>query len=283
MKKNAPIGKVLVCGAAAAALLTPASNALAYTLVDGSSSAEFDPTSASGMTSWIVGGANHLTSQSFWTRTQLDTQEYPLSAYNISSSQVDANTVTANYSASTGAYAYSAKVTYDLFSLGASQAQIQESIYLKNLGAEPITLSFYQYNNFDLGANGGGDYGRILTNSSGMFSVAQSVEPGVSSILEDAEVQVNPASVNAQVAYFDTILSTLTDGDVDPLSNYVGPLGPGNIEFAFQWNFTLAPGEDTTISKLKTLDVTLIPEPTTASLAMAALGLLAVRKFRNRR
>jgi hypothetical protein len=276
---NRSIKGAVVCTIAVVALTQFQGSALAYTLTNGTSSADYDPAALGGMTSWVVGGADHLASQTFFVRTGADSRELGLYEIYQTSSQPAANQVVANFGVG-GQYGIT--ITYELQNISAVKAQIQESITLKNLSGSSLDLSFFQYNNFDLGANGGGDYGRILSNGTGLYSIAQSVEPGVSSILEDGEVQVNPGSVMAQVAYFDTILSILTNGDIDNLNNSVGPEGPGNIEFAFQWNYTLDPLQETTISKLKTLDVTLIPEPTSAALALLGLGVLSRGMRKNR-
>lgn len=272
------IGKAALCGIFAAAFSTTLTQAQPYTLTDGSSFAIYDPTSVGGMTNWTVGGANQLASQSFWVRTGSDTRELSLDEIYQSSGG------SGNYAqASFGVDGlYSIGISYTLTELAADSAQIVESISIQNISGSPLTLSFFQYNNFDLADDMSGDYVRILTDGNSSYSVAQQVQPGVGGISEEATVQNNPGSVYAQVAYYSTILDMLEDTDIDTLSNSTGIMGPGNMEFAFQWDYNLAAGQTELISKVKTLDVTIIPEPATASLVLLGLGAVMARRLSRR-
>jgi MYXO-CTERM domain-containing protein len=272
------IGKVALCGVCAVTLLQTQANGQTYTLTDGTSSAVYSPGTVGGMTEWNVGGQDHLASQSFWVRSGSDTREISLDEILLSSSG-SGNSASATFATAD----YQIDISYALTSLSLDRAQIVESISLQNLSGAALDLSFFQYNNFDLGANGGGDYARIIQNATtGLYSIAQGVEPGVASILEDAEVQANPGATRGQVGFYSSLFDQLENASTEDLSNYLGPIGPGNVEFAFQWDYTIEAGQTELISKVKTLDVTLIPEPTAAALALLGLGAFVSRRFTKR-
>ena len=269
-----------LCGVAALALVQVQAEAAPINLTDGTSFAVYDPESVSGMSDWWVGGADHLVSQTFFVRRNdpvADGMEVPLSAVYLGSSG-SGNTAAASFGI---AGSYLIDISYTLTELSSTSAQVLENITIQNDSGAALDLSFFQYNNFDLAANLSGDYVRILDNGS-TYSVAQQVEPGVSG-LEEATVQVNPGSVRAEAAFFDTILSKMVDGDVDDLNNSTGLMGPGNMEFAFQWNYTLAPGATETISKVKTLDVSFVPEPASFMLALLGFGAIMLSRRRGSR
>lgn len=271
--------KLALCAVAAVALMQIPADAIQYTLTDGTSSAVYDPATVGGMTDWNVGGADHLTSQSFWVRRDgIDSSEVSLSQVLLSSSG-SGNSAQATFGV---ANSYEIGVSYVLTELSIEDAQIVESITIKNLSANTLSLNFFQYNNFDLAADMSGDHVRILTDTDGAFSLAQQVQPGVAGISEEAVVQNNPGSVLAEVAYFDTILSKLSDVNIDNLA-YTGPVGPGNVEFAFQWQYSLSPGQETSISKIKTLAVTFVPEPGTLVLAVLGFGAIMFSRRRGGR
>ncbi len=272
------IVRASVCVIGAWAVLQPQANAQTYTLSHGSSTATYTPTSIGGMTDWNVGGADHLTSQAFWVRAAGDTRETSLAEIHSSSSQTTADSVTSVFSVSG---LYSINISYQLTSLSADKAQILESITIRNNSTSDLGLSFFQYNNFDLAHNLSGDYVRILRDSlTGGPTMAQQIELGFGGISEEATVQNNPPSVLAETAYYATIYTKLVDSDVDDLNNMTGTVGPGNVEFAFEWSYTLGAGATETISKIKTLDVTVIPEPSIASLALLGAGMVVARRLR---
>ena len=77
-----------------------------------------------------------------------------------------------------------------------------------------------------------------------------------------------------------TILNSLQDSSVTDFGTTAGTVGPGDVEFAFQWDLSIPAGGSVTISKIKQLQVNVIPEPTTFALSFMGLALLAVRKLR---
>jgi hypothetical protein len=87
-----------------------------------------------------------------------------------------------------------------------------------------------------------------------------------------------PQSSHHEVAYYDTTLYALNDGLPTTLSDLDGPLTDGDLTWAFQWDFSLAPGKTFLISK----DKLITPEPATLGVLIAVGGVLLRRRRRGR-
>jgi hypothetical protein len=62
------------------------------------------------------------------------------------------------------------------------------------------------------------------------------------------------------------------------LNDNAGAVGPGDVTWAFQWDFQLAAGDSFIISKDKYLNVTIIPEPSTLGFVALGLAVVLLRK-----
>src|SRR4029079_16841749 len=99
------------------------------------------------------------------------------------------------------------------------------------------------------------------------------------------ETVVTPVPAHREGAFFNTTLAKLTNAGPDTLTD-TPPLGVtlgfGDMTWAYQWDFFLAPGDTFQISKDKNLHATPpIPEPGTGSLLTIAT-LLVLARFRKR-
>jgi hypothetical protein len=121
----------------------------------------------------------------------------------------------------------------------------------------------------------GNDVG-ALGKSGGLFNYATQ---GDGSLLSPffSETVLTPGANHGEIAFYPSIISRLGNGSPDTLLDIAGPLGPGDITWAFQWDFEIAPGGSELISKVKYLTV---PEP--SSLALVSLGLAALLARRRR-
>src|ERR1035437_1001718 len=170
---------------------------------------------------------------------------------------------------------------------GSGSADIQEYIQIKNVGSSQISLSFFQYSNFNLlgGANDSVSIFGIPYNSNNPFSgyngAIQTTGTGGSGI---AEVIDAPNANFAEANTVGGLNSTLykLNNTANLMLNGNPSAGPGDVTWALQWTATLNSGETLNITKDKGLSLEIVPEPSTvAIIAMGAgaLGLALRRKL----
>jgi hypothetical protein len=238
-------------------------------LTSGNSVVNIDPFNPSGMNSWVVDGQNQLYQQWFWYRTALQTREYSIDT--IGAPTIVQNSPSQATSTYTGV-GFTLSVTYDLVggAGGSGQSTVNESITINNTTASPLGFNLFQYSDYNLG---GVDMDVVQIQAGYGYALV------TSGPLSLAEAVVTPAANNGEVAPYDQTLLKLNNGAIDSLNGSLGPSAPGDNTFAFQWPFTIAPNGSQIISKVKSLQVQVIPEPTTAGLAMLGLGALVGRRF----
>lgn len=245
-------------------------------LLDNDSVASIDPTSSAGMFNWSVDGQNQLAQQWFWYRVG-NAAEAPINAISAPSIiRPDAKTAYITYN--NGAYSVEIDYVLNGQSAGSGQADIRESIRIHNNTAAPLDFHFFQYSDFDLLGTAGGDTVALGTDISGRFNEAlQTKGPLNSSTL--TETDVTPGANHGEVGFFNTTLAKLNNGIADNLNDNAGPVGPGDVTWALQWDYSgataIAPGGDVLISKQKFLQV---PEPTSCALVGLAAAACIWRR-----
>jgi hypothetical protein len=149
-------------------------------------------------------------------------------------------------------------------------SDLAEQITITNTGRDNLEFTFFEYTDFDIGD---------------IFDGEASFENGNTFLQSDqnflTETIVGPSPDRWEIDYYSATLQKLLDGDIDDLSNSTSPLLGGDLTWAAQWNFVLAPDRSVTISKDKL--VTAVPLPAPALLLMGGLAMLgAVRQRRSR-
>ena len=236
-------------------VLVFSSQAQIITLQDGNSIAKIDPYGQVGMFDWTVGGIDQLKRQWFWYRVGSSGPESSIDT-------ISAPTVTQSvpYQATTlyGNPAFSVEVTY-LLTGGAASSTLSETIAIVNHTATNLDFHFFQYSDVDLGGIPG-DQSVVLN-----ATLARARQTSLSSgfAVETALQNAN----HREAALVGQTLAGLNDAFATTLNDNL-MAGPGDVTFAFQWDYTIAAGDSRIISKIKT-----VPEP--SAIALMALGLLA--------
>jgi hypothetical protein len=252
-------------------------NAQIYTLTDGNSVAKISPENQAGMFYWALQGQNQLGQQWFWlgignnAQQSIDTISAPVVT------TIGNNQLTSTYTSQ----GYSVSISYLLTGgavVGAGQtanSDIGESIRIMNTSSASTVFHFFQYSDFDLGGPSN-DTVTLGKNLRGQFNDAYQTDPNAGL----TETVTTPGANHGEAAFFNTTLAKLNGPYFGNLSDTVGPVGPGDVTWAFQWDFNIAPGGSALISKDKYLSVTIVPEP--ATLGLVALGLVAFALRRSR-
>ena len=241
---------------------------------DQNSSASINLGSQAGMFNWTVDGLNQLNQQWFWfgvgndPEASIDTIGAPVFGV------VGGRLLTTLYTAAN----FSIQIDYLLTggSLGSGVSDIGESIRIRNLTAAPLSFHFFQYSDFDLGGPGN-DVIQLGKNLQGKFNEAAQTD----GIVGLTETVVTPGANHGESSFLNSTLVKLNDGVASVLNDNMNPVGPGNVTWAFQWDFTLAPNGSFLISKDKYIQIQNVPEPT-SSLLFVLFGSLVAQRFYRR-
>lgn len=245
------------------ALCSRAGAVVGVTLSHNNSSVDIDPSSQAGVNSWLVDGVSTLNQQWFWYRVG-SVAEQPINA--IGAPVINSISPYSAQLLYSSPGQFDVQVTYTLQGgqLGSGTADLSEQIRISNTSANPLSISFFQYSDFNLGAS---DSVGLSQNLLGKFYRSTQTF-GAASLQETV---VSPGATHGEVGPAGFTLGRLNDGLVTTLNDSMNAVG--DVTWAFQWDFQIAAGSSAQIGKDKRLVVT-IPEPTATALAGLGLALL---------
>ncbi len=245
------------------------------TLSDGNSQAHVNVGSQAGMYNWIVDGQDQLAQQWFWFRVGSTGPERSVDSLGVPTISTIPNLLQTTWTAND----FTMRISYLLTggATGSGVSDISETIRIDNTTSAPLEFHFFQYSDFDLLNTMGADRVELGRNLQGGFDQAL-VWKGNSVMREWwSDTGVTPGASHGEVGFYGQTLSRLNDGLPTTLNDDAGPIGPGDVTWAFQWDLTIAPGKSAIISKDKSL---VVPEPTSISLMVCGLLYLGLRRAR---
>ncbi len=244
--------------------------AQSYTITNKNSALDINVASGpGGVNNWKIDGVDQLNLQWFYYRVGNVGPEYPIESINgtptVSSGSRSLTVTYANSS-------YSVRTLYSLSggNVGSGTSYLDETITINNTSASPLNFHFFQYSDFNIGGVTGGQSVQFFQNPSGLSYY--NIQSGGSRSVNET---VTPAS-HFEAALYNQTLASLTDGSPTTLNDNLSA-GPGNVTFAYQWDFTLAAGGSFQIQKL----IGVVPEP--SSMALVSSGLLGLALFGRQR
>tara|TARA_R110000737_G_scaffold251825_2_gene261205 strand:+ start:2222 stop:3031 length:810 start_codon:yes stop_codon:yes gene_type:complete len=269
MNKNTVIVLASCAGFASAAL----AGGSIFDIADANSSASFD--TAQGQVNWMVDGVNQLFRQEFYFRASTDTREYRMDSTNLNNLgnfTQDTNPFSDNRDDAFGSlFTDGAGLEYEtLFTIrgnaaGSGSASLAEQITIRNTSNAAISLSFFQFVDFDLGGDFSDDFGQIVNGNTAIQSDDD---------FSMSEVVVTPAPLAFQMGDGVDMRNMFNDNAIDNLDGTDS--FAGDVGWAFQWDITLAAGDSFLISKNKQV----VPAPGSVML-LGAAGLIANRRRRS--
>jgi len=294
-----------ICALAAVLLLMLSGPAQATTwnLTSGNSSLLIDDASMRGNYSWILDGveqyaqqdkdlANYpdgLPGQWFWYRIGDSGPEQPVNVMSLTAYSnlmadpdlPDALTLVYEQTGANPQLKVPLNFTLQGGSVGSRDADLSEQISIKNIGTTPLSLHFFEYADFDLGATADDDQVRV----SGTSNPNMVDQYDLSGQWIMSETIIGGDAKRSEAKDFSLTLADLTDADADDL-DYVGsalpPVNTGDVTWAMQWDLVIAPGGTVSWSKDKDFSP-FVPEPVTMAGLLFGVGSLVgyVRKRRN--
>lgn len=266
--------KFLILASGLAALPGQAADyTLSQTVLGKYSAVGIDATGANaGVVSWDIDGVSQLGSQKFFYRVGAVGPESLVQSIDstpVATFNALARTLDLTYDNGS----YSVRTFFKLTS--GSTPNLSETITVFNNSGASLDFHFFQYSDFNLFGQVGGQSVQFSQNSTTLQYYKAVQTDGARTVTELVN-SANPPITHYEAGYFNSTLASLTDGGPTTLSD-TASAGPGDVTFAYQWDVTLLAGESFQLSKL----LTIVPEPSIFSLvALSAAGLRIMRRKR---
>ncbi len=241
------------------------------TIVDDNSTASFDLGADVGMYAWTINNIEQITRQWFWYRIGATGGEAPIHMlgnefHGTTDTDFDQDheTLFVRYEDQQ----LRAEMTFKLTGSepGNVTSDVAESIRLTNRSSAPLDLHFFQLVDLDLGDTPTDKSVQIVGRNT-----AQQADMGTYA----SETVLTPTPSHMQVDFAPNLFNSLSDASPTVLNDQSGPIGPGDLSWAFQWDVPLGPSGSPTSTLLISKDKQIVvPEP--ATLALLGFGAAAV-------
>lgn len=249
-------------------------------LQDLNSTARFDLDDVvrNGLVSWQVDGVEQVYQQWFYYRIGDTGPEQNVSSLGLTGYKVtDVNEYTGNDTLSlwfTVDGNFKINLTFSLTGGGAGsyKADMQETVKVTNLSSSSKDFHIFQYCDFDLGGTPNDDVVSVIGGNSAYQ---------VDTHFITSETVVNHLPTHYEAGAFDTTLQKLLDQGPTTLNDQANA-GPGDVTWAFQWDFTLGTGLENTYIISKDKNFGHMPEPLTVLGTCIGLGSLGAYLRRRR-
>jgi hypothetical protein len=247
----------------ATVLLSPATHAQVVTLEDGNSSAMVNVNSSAGMSQWLVNGVNNLNQQWFWFGVGSGGPQAPINSISPAAyTQSAANTLDTTYANTS----FSVEISYTLTGGGTGSADIAEGITIHNSTASALNFHFFQYSDFNLLNTPGGDTVVMDASQAYQYKGSSGIAEGIVSPTAN-EFEANTTGGTTSTLYKLNNVNGL-------VLNNNGSAGPGDVTWAYQWDLSIPANTDAIITKDKSLDIQVVPEPASFTLLAFAFAVL---------
>ncbi len=262
-----------------AILLAPAQ---IVTLTDNNSVAQINVGSQQGMFYWAVQNTpsslqNQLHQQWFWYRVGAAGPEHSIDTLGAPViSGLTPSTLTTTYYDSLNRFNVAVTYTLQGGAFASGTSDITEQVRINNTSGSDLDFHFFQYSDFDLGGTPGGDSVTLFPSMlNGRINQSDQVS-GATFV----EVVNTPGANHGEAAFVPVTLTELNDANATVLNDILGPVGPGDVAWALEWDRLIGVGGSLQISKDKQLGVEFVPEP--SALALLSLGLIGYVLHRRR-
>ena len=246
-----------------------------FNLTDNNSVAQFDTATSANQFNWYVDGIDQLAQEAFWFRVgnvaEQSVHTLPIALQGATDGNFDGNPDTLFVRHNGAGFRIDLKYSLSGGTPGSGSADLGEQISIVNQSDGPLDFHFFEYADFDITGPGPGNQA-VFTNPN---TVRQS--NGGSFLTETV---VTPVPNHREVAFFPTTLNSLNDAAPTTLSDtpLFTPVGPGDVTWAYEWDFVLQAGDTFLISKDKNLGVQPVPEPRSGGADGTCWGCFAVAR-----
>lgn len=249
------------------------------------SSVTIDPTSQSGISSWVVDGVDHLFQQWFWLRIGTVGGEASLDTlvHDSITDLIHSNTnfvpgedlLIARYydPEPLSRFEVEVRVTLQAGAVGSGSSSLTQQVTVKNTSGAALPLRLFMFSDFDMNGTVGSDSVNITGGNT-----ATQID---SDSLIESQVVATPIPWRVQAGDRDDLLMLLNNVTPTTLDNTTSYAGPDDPAWALQWNASVPDGASFIISNSQSVSSTIIvPEPT--SIGVALLGGLGLVGFARR-